>query len=143
MLTALLPLIVFAADVTAPPATPAVPPVDGAEVVEDETGAPFLVAQALVDADQVVRVEQGPGIVVFDLDRADERFQMTVALDDDGRVTASTIDWVGAADGAFGFVPGAVRQLPIVERIDWDPARNALVLRGRGRSARVPLGGQT
>ncbi|HVK71765.1 MAG TPA: hypothetical protein VM734_00540 [Kofleriaceae bacterium] len=130
MLATLLPLIVFTVEVSAVPA-PAVPEPAGST-------APFLVAQALVDADQVVAVHEGPGVVVFDLDRASERFQLTVALDDDGAVVASTLDWVGPADEAIGVVPIEVRVLPVVDHIDWEPA-GGVILRGRGRAAHLGI----
>ncbi len=147
MLTALLPLVLFAVDLTGAPAALApavvVAPTVAPRTEIDESGAPFLVAQALVDADRLVDVHEAAGVIVFDLDRADERFQLTVTLDDDGAVVASTIDWVGPADPNSGTIAASIGELRSVDRIDWEPGRRVLVLRGAGDARRLVLEAQT
>ena len=105
--------------------------------------AALAVAEALVDADQVLDVHESAGVIVLDLDRAGERFQLTVALDDDGRVVASAIDWVGPTDDAPGVAAPAVADLQLIERIDWQPGRRVRVLRGGGRAARLTIAAPT
>jgi len=58
-------------------------------------GADPHAAEAIADSDRIVAVHEGPGVVVVDLDRSGEMFQLTMAVDDDGRVTDSDLDWVG------------------------------------------------
>ncbi len=116
----LAPLVVFALHAPAAAAAPA------------EPTAAALVAEALADADQIVRVHEAPGAIVFDLDRAGELFQLTVALDDDGRVTSSTIDWAGPTGDAVGVAPTALATMAAVDHIDLDAHRN-VILRGGGR----------
>jgi hypothetical protein len=119
MLVALAPLIAFA--------------VSGAEPHDRHDAAAQRanaaeVAQALADADQIVRVHEAPGAIVFDLDRAGELFQLTVASDDDGRVTDSDLDWVGPTDHATGVAPAV---LDTIARIELD-ARRRVILHGGG-----------
>ncbi len=58
-------------------------------------GADPDAAQAIADSDRIVAVHEGAGVLVVDLDRSGELFQLTMAVDDDGRVTDSDLDWVG------------------------------------------------
>jgi hypothetical protein len=104
---ALAPLVAFALSAAAP---------------ADREGAPADVAEALADADQILRVHEAPGAIVFDLDRAGELFQLTVRVDDDGRVTASDIDWAGPTAGATGIVVPSLVDVLAVLRIDVDPS---------------------
>lgn len=87
---------------------------------------PALAAQALADAERIVAVHAIPGAVVFDLDRAGELFQLTVSLDDDGAVTATAIDWTGAAPAGGGDAPVFLDRITHIDVTD-DGA--ALVLR--------------
>lgn len=119
------PLVAFALAAPAPAAV-------------DHGDAAALVAEQLADADQILRVHEAPGAIVFDLDRAGELFQLTVALDDDGRVTASSIDWTGPAGHVIGVAPTAVAAMPAVERIDLD-ARRRVILRGGGHDVTLAL----
>jgi hypothetical protein len=122
------PLVVFTLASAAPAA-----PVDAHE------GACADVAEALADADQIVRVHEAPGAIVFDLDRAGELFQLSVSLDDDGRVVKSSIDWVGpTGDTTTGVDTTAFATIPAIERIDLDGARR-VVLRGDGRDVTLAL----
>jgi hypothetical protein len=123
------PLIAF----TLVPAAPAeVSPTVAAEV-----------AEALADADQIVRVHEAPGAIVFDLDRAGELFQLSVSVDDDGRVVKSAIDWVGPTGASIGVDTAAFATMLAVEQIDVDAARR-IVVRGDGHdvtlSLTLPLG---
>ena len=124
---ALAPLVAFALSHSAP--------VERAVAAAD-------VAEAIADADQIVRVHEAPGAIVFDLDRGGELFQLTVSLDDDGRVTASTVDWAGPT-GPIAATAGAVVATDLarwnaVERIDLDADRR-VVLRGGGRDLTLAL----
>ena len=121
MLTALLPLAAF---LTASPA-----PLD----------APSLAAHAFADAQRVLAVHQLPGAVVFDLDRAGERFQLTISLDDDGAVVATAIDWTGPADPDGGVGPGRAARLDRIDRIDVTSDGAAVVVRGGATSARFAI----
>lgn len=97
------------------------------------------VAEALADADQIVRVHEAPGAIVFDLDRAGELFQLSVSLDDDGRVLSSAIDWVGpTGDVTTGVATSELATMMSVEQIDVDAARH-IVLRGDGRDITLAL----
>lgn len=98
------------------------------------TDAPARAAEAFVDAERVLAVHEIPGAVVFDLDRAGERFQLTLSLDDDGAVIASAIDWRGPAPLDGGVTPA---ELDAIDRIDVDG--DAVILRGGGASARFAI----
>jgi len=119
------PLIVFAIQAPSAPA-------------DANPGAASLVAEALADADQIVRVHEAPGTIVFDLDRAGELFQLSVALDDDGHVIKSTIDWVGPTGDTTGVDTTAFATMPSIEQIDLDATRH-VVLRGDGRDVTLAL----
>jgi hypothetical protein len=119
------PLIVFSLQAPAP--APA-----------DVSGAAAAVAEALADADQIVRVHEAPGAIVFDLDRAGELFQLTVAIDDDGRVTSSVVDWAGPTGHLVGIAPTELAHLSAVERIDVDATRH-VILRGDGRDIALAI----
>ncbi|KAB2882658.1 MAG: hypothetical protein F9K40_23370 [Kofleriaceae bacterium] len=121
------PLVVFALHAPAAPAAPV-----------DTDAASARVAEALADADQIVRVHEAPGAVVFDLDRAGELFQLSVSLDDDGRVVASAIDWVGPTGDTTGIDTTAFATMPAIEQIDVDAARR-IVVRGDGRAITLAL----
>lgn len=123
MYLAIAPLVAFALSNAAP---------------GERAEAAVAVAEAIADADQIVRVHEAPGAIVFDLDRAGELFQLTVALDDDGRVTDSTIDWVGPTGAAVGIAPTAVAQLASIDRIDLDASRRVIV-RGGGHDVTLAL----
>lgn len=120
------PLVVFS--LQAPTAAPAA----------DTHAACERVAEALADADQIVRVHEAPGAVVFDLDRAGELFQLSVSIDDDGRVVKSTIDWVGPTGDSIGVDTTAFATMPAIEQIDVNAARR-VVLRGDGRDITLAL----
>jgi hypothetical protein len=119
---ALAPLVAFA--------------LSSGEPVDHESAA-AAVAEAIADADQIVRVHEAPGAIVFDLDRAGELFQLTVAIDDDGRVTDSTIDWTGPTGDVTGVAP-EIAAMNAIDRIDLDPARR-VILRGDGRDVTLAL----
>lgn len=120
MLVAIAPLIAFAVS----GAEPQVRPANASDV--DAVGPE--VAEAIADADQIVRVHEAPGAIVFDLDRAGELFQLTVAIDDDGRVVGSDIDWAGPTGRVVGVAPVV---MATVERIELD-RRRRVVLHGEG-----------
>ncbi len=109
-----------------------------AATAEASPGAAATVAESLADADQIVRVHEAPGVMVFDLDRAGELFQLTVAIDDDGRVTSSAIDWMGPTGKVVGIAPSELGTLMAVEQIDLDAARH-VVLRGDGRDITLAI----
>jgi hypothetical protein len=96
------------------------------------------VAEALADADQIVRVHEAPGAIVFDLDRAGELFQLSVSIDDDGRVMTSDIDWVGPTGDVTGLATNMFAHVHAVDSIDVDAARH-IVLRGDGRTLTLAL----
>jgi hypothetical protein len=96
------------------------------------------VAEALADADQIVRVHEAPGAIVFDLDRAGELFQLSVSIDDDGRVQTSAIDWVGPTGDVTGVATNMFAHVHAVEAIDVDAARH-IVIRGDGRLLTLAL----
>lgn len=96
------------------------------------------VAESLADADQILRVHEAPGVIVFDLDRAGELFQLSVSLDDDGRVLTSSIDWIGPTGDSTGVDTTAFATMPSIEQIDLDAARR-VVLRGDGRDVTLAL----
>jgi len=116
MCIALYPLVAFVMSAPAP---------------ADQHVAAESVAAALADADRIVRVHEAPGAIVFDLDRGGELFQLTVALDDDGRVTASAVDWAGPTGKVAGGAPAALANLTAVDQIDLDASRR-VILRGNG-----------
>lgn len=113
VMLAIVPLIAFA--------------VSGADP-QDRHDAAAQVAQAIADADQIVRVHEAPGAIVFDLDRAGELFQLTVTIDDDGRVTDADVDWVGPTGRVTGIAPVV---LETVDRIELD-SRRRVILHGDG-----------
>lgn len=123
MFLAIAPLVAFALSNPAP---------------ADHDVAAAAVAEAIADADQIVRIHEAPGAIVFDLDRAGELFQLTVSLDDDGRVTASTIDWAGPTGDALGITATAIATMDAVERIDLDAHRH-VILRGDGQDITLGL----
>lgn len=125
------PLVVFA--LHAP--VEVSPTVTGPEVSPTVAAA---IAEALADADQIVRVHEAPGAIVFDLDRAGELFQLSVSLDDDGRVVTSAIDWVGPTGDVIGVDTTAFAMMSAIEQIDLD-ARRRVVLRGDGRDVTLAL----
>jgi hypothetical protein len=116
MYLALAPMVAFALSGSAP---------------SEREVAAAAVAEAIVDADQIVAVHEAAGVIVFDLDRAGELFQLTIALDDDGRVTDSTVDWVGPTGHATGIAPTAVAAFDAVERIELDRSRRVILRGGR------------
>ncbi len=125
------PLVVFALHAPAEVS----PTVTGHEV---SATVAATIAEALADADQIVRVHEAPGAIVFDLDRAGELFQLSVSLDDDGRVMKSAIDWVGPTGDVTGVDTTAFATMPAIEQIDLD-ARRHVVLRGDGRDVTLAL----
>ncbi len=120
------PLIAFSlqAPTTAPAEVPA--------------GVAADIAEALADADQIVRVHEAPGVIVFDLDRAGELFQLSVSVDDDGRVVKSAIDWVGPTGKSKGVDTTAFATMLAVEQIDVDATRH-IVVRGDGHDVTLAL----
>jgi hypothetical protein len=106
--------------------------------VVDTHAACADLAEALADADRIVRVHEAPGAIVFDLDRAGELFQLSVSIDDDGRVVKSTIDWVGPTGRVTGVDTTAFATMPSIEQIGLDATRH-VVLRGDGRDITLAL----
>ncbi|HUQ04957.1 MAG TPA: hypothetical protein VM261_20785 [Kofleriaceae bacterium] len=122
----LAPLVVFS--LQAPIAAPA----------EVPAGVAADIAEALADADQIVRVHEAPGVIVFDLDRAGELFQLSVSVDDDGNVVKSAIDWVGPTGKSTGVDTAAFATMLEVQQIDVDATRH-IVVRGDGRDVTLAL----
>lgn len=131
MLTALLPLAALLSATTAL----------RSPVPAPEPGAPALAAQAFADAERVVAVHELPGAVVFDLERAGERFQLALRLDDDGAVVAMAIDWVGPADPDGGVGPGAAAVLERIDRVEVAGDGASVILRSGTRSAQLAITG--
>jgi len=81
------------------------------------------------------------GAVVFDLDRGE---QWTVALDDDGAATATTIDRAARGRDARGrdardARPNAIVLPARIERIDASADGTHVIVRGDGRAVAVAL----
>ncbi len=103
------------------------------------TDAPVIVAAILGDADRVVAIHELPGAVAFDLIARGVRWQLTVALDDDGMVVDTALAALGRASEAVmrnrsGLTPHLT--LHRVDRIDLGPP-GRLVLRDGARALNV------
>ncbi len=145
---AALPVIValFSASstVVAPvPSTATAPAVNDArpDGAAATTEAAVTVAELLSAADRVVAVHELPGAVAFDLIAGGERWQLTVALDDDGVVVDTALAALGrASETAVRDRQGQTPHLTLArfDRIDLGrPGR--LILRGGTRSLTVPV----
>ncbi len=96
--------------------------------------AASLVGELLTSADDVVAVYELPGAVAFELIDDGRRWQLTVALDDDGLVVDSALGAWGPRDAAPPALAAQVRRVTLarVERIDRAPG-GRVILRGGGR----------
>ena len=122
----------------APPAAAIDAPRDG---LAANTEVAVTVAEILGAADRVVAIHELPGAVAFDLLAGDTRWQLTVALDDDGVVVDTALAALGRASEAVmrDRQRGTPRlTLPRVDRIDLG-APGHLVLRGGARALTVAL----
>lgn len=134
---ALLP--VLAVLVIPPTAGTSRPPVD--RDTDDAATAAELTARVLRRADHVLAVHELAGGIAFDLLERGHRWQLTVALDDDGRVVDTALSLVGHADErTLRQVARHPRRVTLtaVEQIDQGPDAT-VVLRGGGRSRTLPV----
>lgn len=103
----------------------------------DEADAPTIAAEVLAGAERVTAVHELAGAVAFDLIDDGQRWQLTVALDDDGAVIDTALGRLaGDAPRARGRQPSAPIRLARVARIDRDD-RGRLVLRDGARGRRI------
>lgn len=109
--------------------------------IDDAAVAAEITASVLGRADHVLAVHELAGGIAFDLLERGHRWQLTVALDDDGRVVDTALALVGHADErTLGQVARHPRRVTMtaVEQIDQGPAAT-IVLRGGGRTRTLPV----
>lgn len=105
----------------------------------DDVAAAVVVADVLGRAERVTAIHELAGAVAFDFEGDGWRWQLTVALDDDGAVVDSALAALGraAAEPRRAQAPPPMTRLTLarIDRIDLGAAGH-LVLRG-GRGAQV------
>lgn len=137
--------LISASSAAVAPVPSAAPATAAMDASGDRTAATtevaITVAEILGAADRVVAIHELPGAVAFDLLAGGTRWQLTVALDDDGVVVDTALAALGRASEAAmrDRQRGTPRlTLPRVDRIDLG-APGHLVLRGGARALTVAV----